>query len=90
MIKYILILKLSVLGLIIVNKVRTVKAFVETLFYLTNNPDCIINKHQIEFFLNFIETIQIEELFDFSEAGISDRTDIVKVLVEYVVNINVI
>lgn len=71
-----------------VNKVRTVKAFAETIFYLTNNQDSIANLKQIEFLFEFLEAIKIPELLDFSEAGLSDRVDIVRVLVASALNLH--
>ena len=77
----------SVLNLTTVNKVKTVKAFLETVFYLTNNPDSISNIFQIEFLFSFLDSINVKDIFNFCNASIPDRIDIVKVLAASTVNL---
>ena len=77
----------SVLELTTVNKVKTVKAFLETVFYLTNNPDSISNVFQLEFLFSFIDSIDVKDLLEFAGASVPDRIDMVKVLVASTVNL---
>ena len=77
----------KILNLTTANKVKTVKAFLETVFYLTNNPDSISSIFQIEFLFSFIDSIDVKDLFDFCKASIPDRIDIVKVLAASTVNL---